>query len=295
MGAELTRAPASPHAAVRRAIARRVADAHAGIAATGITALVSGSTADDTADERSDVDMSIVFEHAPPNTELAAACRAAGGSDWFWQTGALADDGLVVAFHVDRIEVQIAYAERRAVERDLDTLLVQHRPDTPLHKLAEGLLKAEPLAGTAQLAAWQARLAAFPPALGDAMVRHFLTEPTPWKAITQLMHRDAALWCRELQVQAAYRLFGVLAGLNRCWFTVFQFKRMHRLAARFERTPHDLAARVEALLSAPPAAAFAELFALEGEVLALVSHHAPHIDLAAVQNRRLSFRPVPPP
>lgn len=72
-----------------------------------------------------------------------------------------------------------------------------------------------------------------------------------WKAITQLVHRDAALWCRELQVQCCYRLFGVPA-----WLNVFQFKRMHRLAGRF-----DL---------------------------------APHIQFAGVQNRRVHFRPTTP-
>lgn len=56
----------------------------------------------------------------------------------------------------------------------------------------------------------------------------------------------------------------------------------------------EMAHCVELLLAAPPAAAFAELFALEGEVLALVGQHAPHIALATVQNRRVHFRLATP-
>jgi hypothetical protein len=50
--------------------------------------------------------------------------------------------------------------------------------------------------------------------------------------------------------------------------------------------PANLADRVETLLAAPLAEAFERLYALEGEVLALVSEHAPQIDLTAVHERR---------
>jgi len=50
----------NPHSAQRRAIAQRVADAHA-----APLAFVSGSVVDELADERSDVDMSVVFDALP--------------------------------------------------------------------------------------------------------------------------------------------------------------------------------------------------------------------------------------
>ena len=53
----------------------------------------------------------------------------------------------------------------------------------------------------------------------------------------------------------------------------------------------DLVARVEALLETPLRASFAQLYQLEGEVLALVAAHAPEIDLARVQRRRADFNP----
>jgi len=56
----------------------------------------------------------------------------------------------------------------------------------------------QPLIAPERLAAWRARVAAFPPALGDAMMRHYLAEPTQWKWFGLLLHRDAQLWSREL-------------------------------------------------------------------------------------------------
>jgi len=274
-----------------RALARRVAAAHVVAGSPPPMALVSGSTVDDIADARSDVDMSVVYGRLPPEADLRAACAAAGGLPWFWQAGSLADGSLVVAFTLDGVEVQIAYSDVATLEREIDEVVVRHNPDTPLHKLAEGVLKAEPLLDADRLRALQAKVAAFPPALSRAMAQHFIGRVTPWRTIAQLLHRDAALWCRELQVKACYKLIGALAGLNGVYFTTFQFKRMTRFAAKLKRAPADLPGRIDALLRAETGAAFDALHALEGEVIELLVDEWPDLDLAPVHERRAAYAP----
>jgi hypothetical protein len=282
--------PLSPDARRHVAIAQRVADAHRALNANGsLLSFVSGSTVDDLVDDLSDVDMSVVFDALPAEAALREACRRVG-EDWFWTAGDLAaGEGGVVAFRVDGVEVQIGYATHAALAVDLDDLLLKHNPDTPNHKLAEGIAKALPVAGAERLAALQARLSTFPEGLRESMVRHGLAAPIPWRAAKQLLRRDAALWCREIHVEAGYRLLLVLAGLNRRWFTRFQVKRMRRLADKLPLAPPRLAERIEALLAAPPREAFAALHALEGEVLALVAREMPSIDLALTHTRRAAF------
>jgi hypothetical protein len=281
----------SPESARRLGIARRVALAHeaAGDAAT-LVSLVSGSTVEDLCDERSDVDMSVLWPTLPDEAALRQACARAGGQPWHWSQGALADGALVVAFRIDGIETQIGYSTLEHQERELDEVLVRHQPDTPNHKLAEGLLKALPLAGGAVLERWQARLAAFPEPLARAMVEHALVKtPTPWRALEQILHRDAALWCREIAVDAGYRLLLALAGLNRRYFTRFQVKRMRRFVDALASAPERFAERLEGALLLPPAEAFTELHALEGEVIALASAQWPAIDVTTLQARRAAF------
>lgn len=275
----------------RRRLARRVADAHAPLSPW--IGLVSGSTVEDLADERSDVDMSLLFETVPDAVVLQAACARAGGEPWHWQVGDFDGSGAVVAFRLDGIETQIAYGSRARFEDELDQVLRRHDPDTPLHKLCEGVAKAEALAGADALAAAQARVRCFPEGLGRAMAAHWLAQPTPWRAIAQLVHRDAWVWSRELQVQAAYRLLGALAGLNGCYFTTFQFKRMGRFVAGLADAPADFAARLEAVLARPPAEGFAVLHALEAEVTALVAARWPDLDLAATRARHGAYGPSP--
>lgn len=289
-----TAAPASS-SAQRRAIALHVARAHEPLAPGALCAMVFGSSVDDIADARSDVDMGIVFDALPAREDaLLGCCRAAGGTDWTWRNGKLDEEGLAVGFDLGGIEVQIAYTEPRILQAHLDKLLVAHEPDTPYHKVAEGLLKAQALLGAERLARWRERVATFPPALGDAMMRHYADQPTPWRWFTLLLHRDAALWCRQLVVEACFRQFGMLAGLNRRYFTTFQFKRTQRFADSLALAPPRLADRVQALLEAPLPQALAALFALEGEVLALLAAFAPQIDLAAALERRTRWQPPTP-
>jgi hypothetical protein len=281
----------APAARQRVDIAQRVADAHRELDDGSLLSFVSGSTVDDLVDALSDVDMSVVFDALPVEAALRRACGTVGG-DWIWQIGDLASgEGGVVAFHIDGIEVQIGYATHAGLLADVDDVLLAHNPDTTSHKLAEGIAKALPLAGAARLAALQARLAVFPEGLRRAMVVHGLATPMPWKAARQLIHRDAGLWCREIQVEACYRLLLVLAGLNRRYFTRFQVKRMARLAQRLALAPARLAERIDGLLAAEPATAFAALHALEGEVIELVAREFPDLDLHAVRQRRAAFRP----
>jgi len=278
------------HTELRRRIALRVAQAHEPLLPGAVTAMVFGSSAEDgLADSRSDIDMSLVFEQLPDEAELVAACRRAGGGAWDWQSGNLHEEGMAVSFRLDEIEVQVVYTDPRILQADLDELLVQHKPDTLNHKIAEGLLKARPLIAPERVAAWRAKVALFPPQLADAMMRHYLKELTPWRWFGLLLQRDAELWSRQLLAEACYRLFGVLAGLNRCYFTPFQFKRVHRFAAGLALAPPDLADRVEALLVAPLTEAFTSLHALDGEVLALLAAHAPQIDLTAAHEKRTRF------
>lgn len=281
--------PGFSHGSERRRLAQRVADAHRGLDDSSLLAFVSGSVVDGLADARSDVDMSIVMGELPPRGVLEAACQRAGGEPWFWTSGDLGTQQAVVAFMADGIEVQVAYASHQVLQGQVDELLVRHNPDSPLHKLAEGILKAEPLFGHRPLQALQARLADFPPALALAMAKHFSATPTPWTVMQQLVHRDAPLWCRELQVQACYRLLGLLAAVNGRYYTPFQNKRLRHFAASLDLAPPGLADRIEALLAAPPRVAATALHALEGEVLALVGSRFPELDLKALQARREAF------
>jgi hypothetical protein len=90
-------------------------------------------------------------------------------------------------------------------------------------------------------------------------------------------------------------VLGVLAGLNRQYYSTFYFKRMRAFTETLTLKPADLADRIERLLahlSSDPAAAANELEALVAETVALVERHMPEIDVTEAK-RFLGERHVP--
>ena len=81
-------------------------------------------------------------------------------------------------------------------------------------------------------------------------------------------------------VESAYNLLGVLAGLNRLWFTSFQFKRARAFVSQLTIAPSGLGDRLEALFELESTAAVAELEALVAETQVLLAEHMPGFDSA---------------
>ena len=167
------------HGSDRRRLAQRLADAHRGIDDSSLLAFVSGSVVDGLADARSDVDMSVVMSELPDRSALEQACQRGGRPALVLDAGrprghAAAGGGL----HGRRRggADRLCHAPG-AGTADRRTAAAPQPRHTPLHKLAEGILKAEPLFGNRPLQALQARLAEFPPALAEAMARHFSATP----------------------------------------------------------------------------------------------------------------------
>jgi hypothetical protein len=100
------------------------------------------------------------------------------------------------------------------------TVLDAFEVETTVHKQLMGLLEGRPLYGDDLIEAWQARAAAFPEGLRQAMLEYYLRKLFPlWYSGTHLSQRDARLWMQQELVQGAFSVLGVLAGLNRCYFS----------------------------------------------------------------------------
>ena len=202
-----------------------------------------------------------------------------------------AEGELMEAYRVHGVECQIVHSTIIAWERDMAIVLEQHDVNTPLHKALSGTLEAIPLYGTELIETWKARIADYPPALAQAMVEQRLQFFPLWNLQEQLATRDAVLWRYQILTDASYNLLAILAGLNRLYFTSFQFKRLHHFAAQMAIKPAGFAARLDRLFSTPPAEAALELKALVDETLDLVAQHMPQVEVENVKQRLSRSRP----
>lgn len=264
------------------ALARKLAVAY--LQHTQPTAiLLTGSAAEGTSDYYSDLDLILYYTALPSEAQIASARAANGGID-FRDLGPRTPTQCAEDYFVHNVECQVAHITCAAWEADMDRVLQDLDVESPIQKALGGLLAGLPLYGAAQIGQWQARAAAYPPALATAMIQHYLQFWPLWYLEERLAVRDATLWIHETLVESAYQILGVLAGLNRVYYSRFQFKRLGKFVAGLAVAPVDLAARIEQMLMASPPVAIRTLATLVTETTALVQTYMP--DVMPVATRR---------
>lgn len=189
------------------------------------------------------------------------------------------------------MQAQIGHATIAAWENDIAEVLERFNPDTPLHKAMSGTLECVAVYGEERIERWKERIRAYPEPLARAMVETRLSIFPVWYVQDALDARDAKLWHFQIRTETAYSLLGILAGLNRLYFTTFQFKKMRRFVDQMRIKPQRFADRVEELFGLTPADAAASLEVLVREVLALVEREMPDVDVGRIKRRVGGRRP----
>jgi predicted nucleotidyltransferase len=248
-------------------------------------AMVTGSVALGLSDHYSDIDMMIYYDALPSDDQLLSARLRNGGTELLWRVDNRTEGELMESYRVQGVECQIAHATIAAWERDMAIVLEQHDVKTPLHKALSGTLEGIPLYGTELINAWKDRIANYPPALAQAMVEQHLQFFPLWSVQPQLAARDAKLWHYQILTEASNNLLAIVAGLNRQYFTTFQFKRMQHFVTQLSIAPFDFASRLDRLFTAEFPAAALELEALVGETIDLVAQHMPQIDVSNIRQK----------
>jgi len=272
-----------------RALAREVADACiAELAPRAV--LLTGSAAEGLSDRRSDLDVIVYHDALPPEAAIDVVRERLGGGE-LSVLGPWDGESYAQSYPLRGVECQVGHTTVAQMERELDQVLVELDVDSPLQKAFDGVVLGMPLHGEDLLLAWKARLAEYPDPLRRAMVERHLRIPPMWVADDRMASRDATIFRHQMLVQAALNLLAVLAGLNRVYFSSFQFKRMHAFAARLPLAPPNVADRLERLFENPHRAG-PGLEALLVETLALVERELPDLDTTPAR-RWVGQRPEP--
>jgi hypothetical protein len=255
-------------------------------------AMITGSAAEGISDHYSDFDMTVYYFGELPSEETLAQIREANGApERAWFMGDRVDGNIAEAYELDGVQAQIGHATLDAWENDIAEVLERWNADTPLHKAMSGTLDCVAVHGDEYIARWKAKVRDYPEGLARAMVERWLKFFPVWYVQDALDARDATVWHFQIRTETAYNLIGILAGLNRQYFTTFQFKKMRRFLDRMPIKPERLADRLEDVFRQSPAVAAASLELLVREVLALVRREMPEVDVSALTRRIGGRRP----
>lgn len=273
------------------ALARRVAEPFLVLPETRAM-MVTGSVAEGLSDQYSDLDIMAYYETLPSEDDIEECRLQNGGAERVWVMGDRAEGAFAEAYDVHGVQCQIGHHTIEAWQGHMAQVLEKHDVESPLQKAMTGLLICKPLYGADLIAQWQRKIADYPPALSRAMVEHYLKFFPVWGLRNWMQPRDATVWHYQIMVESAQHLLGVLAGLNRIYYTTFQFKRMHRFAAELDIVPENLSERLEKLFEPDRSVAAETLEGLVADIVALVEKHVPEVDTKAASSR-LGWRHEP--
>jgi hypothetical protein len=255
-------------------------------------AMITGSAAEGISDHFSDLDMTVYYDGELPSEAFLAQIREGHGApERAWFMGERADGNIAEAYEQDGVQAQIGHATITAWENDIAEVLERWNADTPLHKAMSGTLDCVAVHGEPYIERWKAKIRNYPDGLARAMVERWLEFFPVWYVQDALDARDATLWHFQIRTETAYNLLGILAGLNRLYFTTFQFKKMERFLDQMPIKPERLGDRLEELFRQTSPAAAASLETLVREVLALVAREMPDVDIGALTRRVGGRRP----
>jgi hypothetical protein len=201
------------------------------------------------------------------------------GTPWSDESGESDEHGYSERYSINDIECQVGHMSVGSFDREIRRLMVDLEVNEELLKIMSGLFEALPLFGNELVERWR-REAAYTPALQRATIEKRWKFFPWWYFEAKLRSRDATVWRYEVLVRSAYNIVGVLAALNRLYFSTAEFKRTSAFLSRFEVAPPNLAARLNALFESDEAQSTAELERLVAETQALVAERFPDIDLS---------------
>ena len=254
--------------------------------------MVTGSVAEGLCDEYSDCDVCLYYNELPSEEELQLARQQNQGSELLGILGNRQEGAFGESFLVNGVECQFAHATISQWEKEISSILEAFDVQSPIMKGMSGTLVGIPLYGETLIQQWKAKVANYPAGLAKTMVEHYLKFPAIWGMQDKLAKRDTTLWYYQLLVESAQNLLGVLSGLNRLYYSTFQFKRMSRFIEEMEIAPENLAPRLEGLFRHEAHIAVNQLEALVQETVDLVEIHMPQVDTSSAK-RKLGWRQQP--
>jgi hypothetical protein len=244
--------------------------------------LLGGSAATGTADMYSDLDLFFYYDGLPPDAALVEAQRRIGGVRHRWLSdndGEPADRAYSERFFLNGLECQVTHEPVALVTQQIRRVTGDLDLSEALLKVMSGLFEGLPLRGADLVQRWRQE-AAMPDQVQRALVEK-RWQFFPWWYFQERMRaRDSTIWRHDVLVQSAYSILGVLAALNRLYFSRSELKRTRTLISRLEIAPTDLADRLDRLFDADEPESTDTLERLVHEVGQLAACQFPDLDLS---------------
>lgn len=254
-----------------------------------VAVMLGGSVARGLADQYSDLEIGVFWNHAPSDEVRTALIAQMRGELWSLSScppdsGAVAGEhfGLTSIWLDNRevngtLMVDAKHTTTAFVDRCLSQLLTEYDTSADHEKLAAAIADGIALFGDAYISRWQKQLADYPDKLAIKIIQENLWFG-PWYVPQAYAQRRDLLVLTQHWVWMQQCLLRILAALNRVYYPSSEHKWMDALIQRFQYVPVDLAKRMKAVFQSEPLAGIQEMQRLIHETITLVENYLPEVN-----------------
>jgi hypothetical protein len=275
----------NPSSQWRTAIAEQIAPLYASNPKVAAV-MLGGSSARGHADQYSDMEIGVFWQHAPSDDDRRQVIEAAGADlNYLYEYDASesvwSDDFFIGRDAADQpksgLYVEIVHYTAAFMEQTLNRVLNDYASDAIAHNLVGGVVDGIPLVGAPLLEGWKKRAAVYPRELSLAVVRNYGVIDHFWRWEMYLARSENLMLLYQSFAQVEQRLLHILLGLNRVYY--FGFKWLDVVADRLPLKPDHLLDRLRQVYKVPPEEGARLLTALVEDTFALVETHLPEVDV----------------
>lgn len=252
----------------------------------------AGSVGTGWADEWSDLEIDLYWQHPPDDDDRRRPIAALGGAiDQYWPYS-VDEEEWGEEYWIAQLKVGISGFLVESAERFLRRVTVDGDPDTNAQMRVAAIRSSVPLAGQGLLEQWKVRAERYPDELRRRMVLRYLAPErlSGWHLRNAFVDRSDMLALHDLLVRVQRCIFGALHGLNRIFLANPTMKWEKPFLASLEVAPEELVERCTRLWEGDLASRVRIAERLIGDVVTLAEEHTA-VDLTSVRALLAEGRP----
>lgn len=248
--------------------------------------VVAGSVGRGWADEWSDIELDLFWTEPPTDEDRKSVIDAAKGTLAYYFP--LEGDEWSDAYFVDKLKFEISSFLVSTLDRYVADVTERCDIETEKHLRLAALQNSIPLVGQDLIARWRARIANYPDALAEKIIRENI-DFGGWDSVEFSFARGDLLMAYDLLTKVQKQVMAVLLALNRTYMGHPRGKWVEHFAEGMQYKPERLAERMFFALRSGSVEGAQEMDGVLEETFDLVAEQFPQIDLTAIK-RDVRFR-----
>ena len=254
--------------------------------------VLGGSPSKGLSDSYSDLDIVVYWNEIDVQWLKAIPLKDLNGRRELFKKMGEADIYLE-SYHFDSLKVDFGHVTLDVWKELTDEVLVRFDPDPDKLGTIGGFLSAVPLHGKELFEEWCSRLREWPEELAENVVKRHLRFYHRGVLLHQGLEREDLVYFYDGICRMLKNLLGVLAGLNRVYYSPEEPRWVAYYLAQMSVKPPDMWSRIVSIFDTDRPQATPILEGLIDDVFDLVAKHMPGVDIALARHRyNLAVRPT---